>query len=460
MLNMSDNTKHTTKSTNLPSRENPSTGGEGGSIEIRSSEVQEILGGVPASIVRYGIVIFLAVFVVIVISAFVFRYPDVLRSKIVVTTENPPAILVARATGKIEKLLVTDNQKVKARQVIALIQNPAEFESIRKLNDLIDSVQPVFDSLGFVIQPVFDKNLQLGTIQEYYSQFLKKYDDLIVFAEQNYYPRMNESLRQQRDMAEILYDRLWEQKNAVEDEYKIKLRNYERQKTLIAREVISSTDLELAEAEMLSKKSELDGLRSQLAERQIEISELEQKIIENEKIYSDQKNKYRSEVLEAFNILKSEVRNWELTYLIRSPIDGIVTFNKFWSVNQNVTQGDRVFTIVPENVGKLIGKVELPIRGSGKVKNDLDVNIKFDNYPYMEYGLVRGKVSNVSLVPAEDNFYMVEVVFPDGLVTNYNRPLELQNQLMGEAEIITEDLKLIQRIFNPLKALWKKRVKK
>jgi hypothetical protein len=31
---------------------------------------------------------------------------------------------------------------------------------------------------------------------------------------------------------------------------------------------------------------------------------------------------------------------------------------------------------------------------------------------------------------------------------------------MGEAEIITEDLKLIQRIFNPLKALWKKRVKK
>lgn len=457
---MSDNTKHTTKSTNLPSRENPSTGGEGGSIEIRSSEVQEILGGVPASIVRYGIFIFLAVFVVIVLSAFVFRYPDVLRSKIVVTTENPPAILVARATGKIEKLLVTDNQKVKARQVIALIQNPAEFESIQKLNDLIDSVQPVFDSLGFVIQPVFDKNLQLGTIQEYYSQFLKKYDDLIVFAEQNYYPRMNESLRQQRDMAEILYDRLWEQKNAVEDEYKIKLRNYERQKTLIAREVISSTDLELAEAEMLSKKSELDGLRSQLAERQIEISELEQKIIENEKIYSDQKNKYRSEVLEAFNILKSEVRNWELTYLIRSPIDGIVTFNKFWSVNQNVTQGDRVFTIVPENVGKLIGKVELPIRGSGKVKNDLDVNIKFDNYPYMEYGLVRGKVSNVSLVPAEDNFYMVEVVFPDGLVTNYNRPLELQNQLMGEAEIITEDLKLIQRIFNPLKALWKKRVKK
>ncbi len=427
-------------------------------IEIRSSEVQEILGGIPSRIVRFGMYVFIFIFSLLIISSFVFKYPEVLRSNIVVTTENPPATLVARSTGKIEALLVEDNEKVKAGQVVALIQNPADFYDIQKLDALIDSVQPVFDSLGFVIRPVFDKNLQLGTIQEYYSQFLKKYDELLVFVAQNYYPRMNESLEQQRNMARILYDRLWEQKNAVNNEYEIRRRNFERQKGLKDRQVIASTDLETAEADMLSKKGELDGLRSQLAERKIEINQLEQKIIENEKLYSDQKNKFRSEFLEAFNILKSQVSNWELTYLMRSPIDGVITFNKFWSVNQNVTQGDRVFTVVPENVGKLVGKVELPIRGSGKVKPGLDVNIKFDNYPYMEYGLVRGKVSNVSLVPAEDNFYMVEVVFPGGLVTNYGKALELQNQLMGQAEIITEDLRLIQRIFNPLKALWKERV--
>ncbi|QGY42843.1 HlyD family efflux transporter periplasmic adaptor subunit [Maribellus comscasis] len=455
---MPDNTGNTANATNSPQEAKPPTGGKRGVIEIRSSEVQEILGGVPARIVRFGIYIFLAVFAVIIISAFVFKYPEVLRSSIVVTTENPPATLVARSTGKIEQLLVADNDRVKAGQVIALIQNPAEYSDVQKLDVLIDSVQPVFDSLGFSIRPVFDKNLQLGTIQEYYSLFLKKYDELLLFVEQNYYPRMNESLKQQRNMARILYDRLWEQKNAVNNEYEIRKRNFERQQGLKDRQVIASTDLELAEAEMLSKKGELDGLRSQLAEREIEISELEQKIIENEKLYSDQKNKFKSELQEAFNILKSEVSNWALTYLMRSPTEGVITFNKFWSVNQNVTQGDRVFTVVPENLGELVGKVELPIRGSGKVKQGLDVNIKFDNYPYMEYGLVRGKVSNVSLVPAEDNFYMVEVVFPEGLVTNYGKSLELQNQLMGQAEIITEDLKLIQRIFNPLKALWKERV--
>ncbi len=432
--------------------------GARGKIEIRSAEVQEILGGIPSGIVRYGILIFLAVFAAIIASAFIFKYPEVIKSDIVVTTANPPATLVARATGKIEELMVADKEKVKAGQVIALVQNPAEYKDIKKLYALINSVQPVFDSLGFVIRPGFDKDLQLGNIQEYYSQFLKKYEELLVFVEQDYFPRLTVSLKQQRDMAKVLHDRLGEQKNAVGEEYIIKLRNYERQKTLIARSVIAKTDLENAEADMLGTKSELDGLRSDMAEARVGIYELEQKIIENEKLYADQAHKYKSELLETFNILKSEVSNWELTYLMRSPIDGVVTFNKFWSVNQNVAQGDRVFSIVPENVGQLIGKVELQIRGSGKVKTGLDVNIKFDNYPYLEYGLVRGKVSSVSLVPAEDNFYMVEVEFPQGVVTNYNRSLELQNQLMGQAEIITEDMRLIQRIFNPLKALWKERV--
>jgi HlyD family secretion protein len=114
-------------------------------------------------------------------------------------------------------------------------------------------------------------------------------------------------------------------------------------------------------------------------------------------------------------------------------------------------------TIVPENPGELIGRVELPVRGSGKVKTGLRVNVKFDNYPYMEYGIVKAEVRNISLVP-EDNFYILEVSFPDGLVTTYGNHLELQNQISGDAEIITEQLRLIQRIFNPLKSLWKERI--
>ena len=448
------------KSENHVEKVSPSGGnaeGKGG-IEIRSGEVQEILGGVPSWIVRYGTLMFVAIISLIIVFSFIFNYPDILRSNIVVTTENPPATIVARTSGKIEQLFVADNEKVTGGQLIALIENPANFNDIQELKSIINSVQPFFDTLNFNPPLIFGDNVQLGSIQQYYQDFRTKHKEWLTFLKQNYYERKIESLREQLSYGKILYDRLWQQKNAVEREHAIKQQHYKRQQKLVAGEVIPTTELEKAESEMLSKESELNQLRSELAQKQIDLKELEQQIIEAEKDYDDLKTRHQAELLEYFNNLKSEISNWELTYLMRSPIEGVVTFNKFWSVNQNVTQGDNVFTVVPENVGKLVGKVELPVRGAGKVETGLNVNVKFDNYPYMEYGLVRGKVRNVSLVP-ENNFYMVEVYFPDGLVTNYGEDLAMQNQLMGQAEIITEDLKLIQRIFNPLKALWNERIK-
>ena len=427
-------------------------------IEIRSGEVQEILGGVPSRMVRYGIVMFAAIFALIIIFSFIFHYPDILRSEIVVTTENPPATLVARATGKIDQLFVNDKDKVEAGDVIALIENPANYFDILQLENLINELQPAFDTLNLTPDIRLKSALQLGPVQEYYSQFLTKFQELQEFMQRNYYSLREESFLEQAKNARILYDRMWEQKNAIDKEYQIKQRNYERQKKLVAGEVIATTELEKAESEMLSKKSELDGIRSDLAQKQIDISELNQKIVENDKEYHDLKVQYESNLLEAFNNMKSTSSDWFLTYLLRSPIDGTVSFNKFYAENQNITEGDRAFTVVPDDMGKVIGKVELPVRGSGKVKEGLDVNVKFDNYPYMEFGMVRGKVKSVSLVP-EDNFYMVEVEFPDALVTNYNHELQMQNQLVGQSEIITEDLRLVQRFFNPLKALWKERVK-
>ncbi len=427
-------------------------------IEIRSGEVQEILGGVPSWLVRYGIMVFIVIFSIIIAFSFVFHYPDVLRSKIVVTTENPPATLVARATGKIDQLFVKDKTKVEAGDEIALIENPANYFDILQLETLINEVQPDFDTLNFTPDIQLWKALQLGPVQENYSQFITKFEELKEFTQRNYYTLREESFREQLKNARILYDRMWEQKNAVDKEFQIKERNYERQQKLVAGEVVATTELEKAESEMLSKKSQLDGIRSELAQKQIDINELEQKIIENAQDYHDLKIQYGSALLEAFNNLKSASSDWFLRYLLRSPIDGTVSFNTFYAENQNISEGDRAFTIVPDDMGKVIGKVELPVRGSGKVKEGLDVNVKFDNYPYMEFGLVRGKVKSVSLVP-ENNFYMVEVEFPGGLVTNYGHTLQMQNQLTGEAEVITEDLRLIQRFFNPLKALWKERVK-
>ena len=117
-------------------------------------------------------------------------------------------------------------------------------------------------------------------------------------------------------------------------------------------------------------------------------------------------------------------------------------------------------TIVPNEETKIIGKILLPPQGAGKVKEGQSVNVKFDNYPHMEFGMVRVIIKNISLVPVtvEDikKAYMLEVEFPDSLITNYGKTLEFSQKMTGSAEIITEDLRLLDRFLNPIRSIIRK----
>jgi len=129
----------------------------------------------------------------------------------------------------------------------------------------------------------------------------------------------------------------------------------------------------------------------------------------------------------------------------------VVTFNSIWSEHQNVRQGEKVMTIVPDNEVGMIGKIRLPMRGAGEVSIGDPVHIRFENYPHQKYGMVKGEVSNVSKVP-QDDFYNVEVTLPEGLNTYYNITLEFRQNMQGDAEIITDEMRLLQRIFNPVRS--------
>lgn len=112
---------------------------------------------------------------------------------------------------------------------------------------------------------------------------------------------------------------------------------------------------------------------------------------------------------------------------------------------------------VSEKQSQIIGRITLPVKGAGKVAIGQKVNIRFDNFPYMEFGYLKGKVKNISLMPSNEN-YIVEVELPQDMKTNYDIPLNFSQEMKGSAEIITEDLRLIQRFFNPLKSLLRHRV--
>jgi len=117
-----------------------------------------------------------------------------------------------------------------------------------------------------------------------------------------------------------------------------------------------------------------------------------------------------------------------------------------------VSKDESVLNIIPFEQGNFIGRVDLRMQRSGKVKPGQKVNIKLSGYPYLEYGMVKGVVRSKSLVPTGDA-YIIEITLPEGLTTLYGKKLEFTQNMQGTAEIMTDSLRLIQKIVNPLRYL-------
>jgi HlyD family secretion protein len=206
---------------------------------------------------------------------------------------------------------------------------------------------------------------------------------------------------------------------------------------------------------LLQKKFTVETANTTLTTTQIQYFQLKQQVMELRQDRSAQNEDFELSLKQMLSNLKASIAQWEQNYVLISPVYGHLTFSRIWSLHQNVTAGELVVTVIPSAQGKIIGILKLPVAGSGKVKKDQRVNVKFSNYPDMEFGMVIGRVEKISLVPDGKN-YLAEVAFPNGLVTNYRKKLPLLPEMTGTAEIITEDMRLIQRFFNPIKSLIKR----
>lgn len=68
------------------------------------------------------------------------------------------------------------------------------------------------------------------------------------------------------------------------------------------------------------------------------------------------------------------------------------------------------------------------------------------NYPDREFGIIKGKIKSISLTPDKDGNLLIDVSLPNKLETSYHKKIAFQQETTGTADIITEDLRLIERL--------------
>ncbi len=116
--------------------------------------------------------------------------------------------------------------------------------------------------------------------------------------------------------------------------------------------------------------------------------------------------------------------------------------------------GDNVFSIIPDAKNIFIGKVKAPALNSGKLKVGQRVNIRLANFPDREFGVLKGEIKNISLVPDKEGNLLLDASLPNGLKTSYDKQIVFQQEMKGDAEIITEDLRLLERVLYQFKSIF------
>ena len=417
--------------------------------EIKFSEpVKEIMGNPPGKILRWGTTVIFMAFVFFIVFAWLLRYPDTIPAPVEITTMNPPVTLVTKITGRIKDFLVKEKEEVVAGQLLAVMETAASIDEVEKLKQILDTIRKP-ESISLENLPVFS---ELGELQGYWGSFLKSLSDYNSYVLNDFYGSKITSVTDEIDGILVYIGRVKVKETLYYENQVLETKKYKRDSLLFVNGVFSESELEKSRQSLIRINIELQQVRLDHSAKSIELAEKRQLLQDYRIKRKEEREKLFSVLTESFLNLKAQIKIWENTYLLISPVGGVVTFTKFWSKNQSVVKDEPVLSIVPFETGDFIGRINLKMQRSGKVKTGQNVNIKLSSYPYLEYGMVRGIVTSKSLVPTGDA-YVIEISLPSGLTTLYNKKLDFTQNMQGTAEIITEDLRLLQKIVNPFRYL-------
>lgn len=408
------------------------------------------MGRIPGWVIRWGIsMIFIVMALVVALSYFV-KYPETVAAPVVITTQNPPADLIAKSTGKIEKFFISENDTVEVGSVVAVLFNTADYNDIFLLEKLLDGYGPQWDK--YTAEEFTDRSFQAGELQSHVSQFIQVCRSYHQYLDMGNIPKKRTILTAQIEKQRLNLGNTRKQLSLLLREFELDRRSLKRDSMFYAEGVISLDDYNRTLQSNLQKQSSIIGYESSIAQTESNILSAEGQLVDLNIQYENELNDFNMQLGASRDQLLAQIALWRDRYVVCSPVKGQVTFIKYWSENQNITAGERLATVVPGEGVNVIGKMNIPSASLGKVSVGQRVDIRLNAYPYTEFGVLRGYLASISAIPDKEG-YVAEISFPAGLTSTYGRELAMIQQMDGTGDIVTRDLRLIERFLMPVKSL-------
>lgn len=411
--------------------------------ELHSDEVHEIISRPPHWLVRWGITLFFSLTILLGLGTWWIRYPDIVTVPFTLTATDAPRRVVVRTEGKLAKLLINDNQIVAKNQPVAYSESTAAHEQIIQLGKSMEKISYAISHNHWTsIQDFSVANYtRLGEIQNDFQTFNQKLTELKSFLAGGFYLQKRKLLMDdQQDllsMAKIISEQLVLQ----DKDYELANDEFLVQEKLHQNKVISPMEYKREKAKLLSREMPVKNLAASLIQNRSAQTAKQKELLELENAIQQ----HKSDFLQALQTLRSSIENWKQRYILTAPVAGKVSFAAPLQEQQHLTAGQELMTVEPEG-STFQGLIKIPQVNLGKLKKGQKVLIKLDGFPYHEFGMVEGELSQLSVTPGKDSTYWGYVALPHKLFTRYDHALPYRNGLKGQAEIITADKRLAQRL--------------
>jgi len=414
-------------------------------LDVRSAEVQQIIGRPPHWLVRYGIGGLLGVLMLILLTASVIKYPEVVRAPVRLTAINAPKTLQSRINGKLVKLSVKNETEVQKNQVLGWMQSTASHKQVLALSEKIDSMHHwLADNQAQKIKAVaLNRFSDLGNLQKDFQQFEQQYQNFLSFLPGSYYSHKQQMLKRELKYKRQLLQQLKSKKQIQQKQYKLAHRQFRMKKKLKQQNFIAPMKFSKQQSQLLGRRLPLQQTEAAIISNHAEQINKKSQLLELHKKMTQQREAF----LQSLNTLQSAIDRWKKKYLLVAPFKGKVIYAGIIQKNQNFKAGQQIFYIKPDNA-HFFGELLISQHSFGKIQKGQKVLVRFSGYPYRAFGSVPGKISYVSEIPVKDSAYVAKVRFPDGLSTDYGKTIPPEDGMMGHAKIITNNMRLLERLFS------------
>ncbi|MBC3788059.1 HlyD family efflux transporter periplasmic adaptor subunit [Spirosoma utsteinense] len=415
-----------------------------------SEQVRDVLAKPPSGLVRRGTVMVILVVGLLIGASSLIRYPDTLVGPVVLTTNPQPQKIIIRANGRLGRLLARNNQLVSKEQPLAEVENTTQLVNVPRLQQLTAEVHAFLQKPAVLFSPIPegttfgdiqpDVNTLITACMNYHrlitDGFLSKRLNILSREINQYHQLVSVNERQAAlNTTEV---------DNAEKKYRIDRRLYQEK-------VYSQVEFLGMENEFLRRKRENEEFRKTLLQNTLQIEAKEKERLDLQQQQTLQLRTTLDIIQQTLINIENLVQTWRQNYLITAPFSGQLHYLHPIEELQSLQAGDTLLAIVPQNK-PIIGSAWLSAQNRGKLRIGQAVIIRLADYPFAEYGILRGKVSAI-FQSSNSARCRIEIIMPDQLSSSYNKKLPYRYEMPGTVEVVTEDLSLLQRALFGLRKL-------